>query len=186
MDLDVVAVACLAGFAAVLWWFKWSWPPKAGWSLPPELCDARLVYAERLFCWPGPVTITAKVDRVYRNATDNLVLVELKTRATNRVYWSDVIELSAQRLALMGQTGAAVADYAYVLIERPDGSRSGCHRVRLMASRNVMALATRRQELLLGEAEPQPACFRGMCRKCVFVRFCDSPWRSLRKPPARP
>lgn len=171
MGLETVAFACLVGLALVLWRCRRSSSAEA--RLPTELRGACLVYAERLFRSTGPVSITAKVDRVYRNAMGILVLVELKTREANRVYWADVIELSAQRFALMGQMGEAVADHAYVLTERPDGRRSGCHRVRLMASRNVIALATRRQELLLGEVEPQTACFRGMCRKCAFTRICE-------------
>lgn len=130
MDLEAVAVVCFVVFVVVLWWHLWPRPPEE--ELPPELCGTRLVYAERLFCSLGPVSITAKVDRVYRNAKEALILVGLKTRKANRAYRSDVIELSAQRLALMGQTGEAVADHAYVLTERPDGRRTGCHRVRLM------------------------------------------------------
>lgn len=175
MGFEAVAIACLVGLVLVFWLCRWS--SSANGLLPAELRGARLVYAERLFRSPEPVTITAKVDRVYRNATDNLVLVELKTRVTNRVYWSDVIELSAQRLALMWQTGEAVADYGYVLTERPDGRRTGCRRIRLMEPVDLIALVERRERLLAGKAEPQPTCKPEMCQKCAFVRPCDPPWR---------
>ncbi len=66
MDLEAVAVVCFVVFVVVLWWHLWPRPPEE--ELPPELCGTRLVYAERLFCSLGPVSITAKVDRVYRNA----------------------------------------------------------------------------------------------------------------------
>ncbi len=175
MGLETVAVVCFVVFIVVLWWRVWPRPPEE--ELPPELRGTRLVYAERLFCSLEPVFITAKVDRVYRNAKGALVLVELKTREANRAYLSDVIELSAQRLALTEQTGAVVAYHAYVLTERPDGRRTGCHRVRLMEPVDLIALVARREKLLAGKIKPQTTCAPGMCQKCAFVRPCDPPWR---------
>ena len=61
MGLETVAIVC---FVVVLWWRLWLRPPEE--ELPPELRGTRLVYAERLFRSLGPVSITAKVDRVYR------------------------------------------------------------------------------------------------------------------------
>ena len=171
MGLETVAIVCFV----VLWWRLWPRPLEE--ELPPELRGTRLVYSERLFRSPGPVLITAKVDRVHRKAKGALVLVELKTREVPRAYRSDVIELSAQRVALMAQTGESVADHAYVLTERPDGRRTGCHRVRLMEPVDLIALVARREKLLAGKAEPQPTCAPGMCQKCAFVRPCDPPWR---------
>lgn len=172
MRPEAVAVIVVGALVAILWW-RWrsrSDPYRA--RLPPELRSACLVYAERLFQSAGPVSISARLDRVYRNAAGVLELVELKTREANRPYQSDVIELSAQRLALMTQTGAVVSDHAFVLTEQPDGRGTGCHRVRLMTHIDLMALATRRQELLAGTTEPRPACFPGVCRRCAFVQLC--------------
>lgn len=173
MRLDAVAVIAVGALAVILWW-RWRirYDPHRA-RLPPELRSAGLVYAERLFQSNGPVSISARVDRVYRNAAGALVLVELKTREAKRTYQSDVIELSAQRLALMEQTGAVVSDHAFVLTERPDGRRTGCHRVRLMTHIDLLALATRRQDLLAGTAEPLAACSPGRCQKCAFVKDCD-------------
>lgn len=176
MDFETAALSRIVRFVAALWRQKWSSPfAKATESLPQELRGARLIYAERLFRSQSPVVITARVDRVYRNAKGKLVLVELKTREANRTYWSDVIELSAQRFALSGQTGEAMADYAYILTERPDGRPTGFHRVKLMATADLIALAMRRQELLAGKTEPEDADFRGVCRECAFVRPCNLP-----------
>lgn len=176
MNLEAIAIIVwLCGLTAAIGWCRWPRPHDA--ALPPELRSARLVYAEHLFRSSGPVLLMAKVDRAYRNAVGVLVLVELKTRSTHRAYRSDVIELSAQRFALSGQTGEAVADHAYVLTERPDGHRTGCHRVRLMGPVDLIALVERREQVLSGKAEPQPTCAPGMCRKCAFVRPCDPPWR---------
>ncbi len=172
MSLEAfVVIVWVGGLTVAIGWLRWLRLNDAG--LPPELRGARLVYAERLFRSRGPVSITAKADRAYRNAKGALVLVELKTRKANRTYRSDVIELSAQRLALMDQTGERVTDHAYVLTERPDGRRTGCHRVRLMEPVDLIALVAQREQLLAGKVEPQTTCAPGMCQKCAFVRTCD-------------
>lgn len=175
MRLDPAAVIGVGALAVVLWWWRSRSDPRRA-RLPPELRSVCLVYAERLFQSTGPVSISARVDRVYRNAAGVLVLVELKTRETNRTYQSDVIELSAQRVALMTHTGDVVADYAYIVIERPDGFRMGCHQVRLMAHADVIFLAIRRGNLLGGKVVSQSTCSPGVCRKCAFVQSCDLPW----------
>ena len=176
MRLEAIAVIVVVALAAIFWLRRRGVDPCVA-VLPPELRRARLVYAERLFRSVGTVSVTAKVDRVYRNADGALVLVELKTRTANRAYWSDVIELSAQRVALMAQTGEVVADHGYVLTERQDGFRVGWHWVKLMTHADVFGLATRRQELLAGKVNPQSTCSPGMCRKCAFVHRCNQPSR---------
>lgn len=175
MRLDAALIS-VGALAVILWW-RWritSGPRRA--RLPQELRSACLVHGERLFRSAGPVSISARVDRVYRNAAGALVLVELKTRNKNRTYQSDVIELSAQRVALMATTEDVVADYAYVVTERLDGRQMGWHRVKLMAHTDVIFLVIRRGELIAGKVEPQSPCSSGVCRKCAFVRPCDPPW----------
>ena len=45
-----------------------------------------------------------------------MTLVELKTRKADKVYVSDIIELSAQRFALSIQTGELVNATGYVAV----------------------------------------------------------------------
>lgn len=175
MGTETAAMVGVAALALVLWWRRRSSPGRAG--LPAELRSARLVHAERLFRSDGAVPLVAKLDRAYRTAAGVLVLIELKTRAASRAYGSDVIELSAQRLALAAQTGDVVADHAYVLTQYPDGRRTGWHLVRLLAHADVVALVLRRKELLAGSAEPRLTASPGVCRECVFVGSCRPPWR---------
>lgn len=171
MNIEITAALVLFGglTAAIAWrrWLRRRVP-----DLPGELGSARLVYAEQLFCSQGPVSIKARVDRVYQTATGELLLVELKTRTVDRVYRSDVIELSAQRVALAGQTGQAVANHAYVLTERPDGRRAGWHRVKLVDPGHVIALVERREQLLAGSTVPLSTRALGMCRQCAQVQLC--------------
>ena len=85
----------------------------------PELRASRLAYAEQLFRSEGPASVSARVDRAYRNQAGVVTLVELKTREADRAYLSDVIELSAQRFALSSQTGEFVNAMGYVASESP-------------------------------------------------------------------
>lgn len=164
MGLEVSAVIGLC-LIAVGFWRLWQRSANLRQAkLPAELRSATLVYAEQLFRSSGPMRITARVDRAYRKTAGVLVLVELKTRKAHRTYLSDVIELSAQRLALTAQTGEVVADHAYVLTVLTDGNPGKYHRVSLMTVTAVLALAARREELFAGKGEPRSACFPAMCR----------------------
>ena len=53
-------------------------------SRPAALRDAELVYMEKLFRISTPVGLVAKLDRAYRLPSGLLVLVEFKTRSSNR------------------------------------------------------------------------------------------------------
>lgn len=140
--------------------------------LPTELQNAALVYTEQVFRARSPVSVVAKLDRGYRNADDVIILVELKTRRVNRPYLSDVIELSAQRLAVHAQTGECVANYGYVVVQQTGSKRKTAHRVDLLSVEEVVALATRRQAILAGAVVPQYACSESLCARCAFVREC--------------
>lgn len=144
-----------------------------GW-LPVELRDARLVYTERVFRASSPVPIVVRLDRGYRNAEGVIILVELKTRRLNRPYLSDVIELSAQRVAVQAQTGEHVANYGYVVITSGDNHRKMVHRVAVLSTREVVALIWRRSAVVAGKAVPRYADSKGLCTRCAFKRECDS------------
>lgn len=139
--------------------------------LPQELRWAQLVYAEQLFKAPVPLTLTAQVDRGYRNPAGTIILVELKTRQCDRVYRSDAIELSAQRVAVMAQTGEPVALYAYVIVQGSLGHRVA-HRVGLLDVVEVEALILRREAILIGSTAPRCSRSVHLCRGCWFQRWC--------------
>lgn len=98
---------------------------------------------------------------------------ELKTRDIDRLYWSDVIELSAQGAAVELQTGETVADHAYVAVQRPGGVAPSVHRVQLMTISEVAALAARREAILSGRLAPSYARSAEICRRCAFTRSCE-------------
>ena len=145
-------------------------------SRPRELARAELVYMERLFRIDHPIRLAAKLDRAYRLRGDSLVLVELKTRWRDRPYVTDIIQLSAQKLAIEMQTGQSVEPYAFVSILRPTGWRAlRHHRVALLDADDVVALHRRREAILAGHVAPRYARSCNACNRCAFRSRCDRP-----------
>ena len=118
------------------------------------------------------MAVSAKVDRAYRDQAGVVTLVELKTRKADRVYMSDVIELSGQRFALGSQTGEVVNTRGYVVVQIAGLRGSSVHRVDLLTADEVQALIARREALLRGAVKPQKTCRPGLCRNCAFLQPC--------------
>jgi CRISPR-associated exonuclease Cas4 len=177
----------LFGFvvAILLAWLRWL-RLRAGEraSRPHELKAAHPVYMERQFRSRGPISIVARLDRAYRLQNGRIVLVELKTRAGDRAYPSDIIQLSAQKLALEGEAGEEVESYAFVTVLRPDHPRRWrSHRVTLLDSSQLQALARRREAVLDGRATPTYAASNRACAGCALRPRCDRPdtWVDARR-----
>ena len=138
--------------------------------MPEALRDHRLAYSEQTFRAGEDRPVIARVDRAYRGRNGLIVLVELKTRQADRVHLSDIIELSAQRVALEGETGEKVAPIAWVVVESAAGRTARW--VRLMSPHAVRDLASRREALLAGtEPAHYPATSR-VCASCVYRARC--------------
>jgi CRISPR-associated exonuclease Cas4 len=143
-------------------------------SRPAALRDAELVYLEKLFRISTSVGLVAKLDRAYRLPSGLLVLVEFKTRWSNQPCLSDVIQLSAQRMVVIGQTGPAVASYGYVMMKAPTRrSLPFAHRVQLMTHEEMVALVRRREDVLTGQVLPLGPLSYQMCLTCAFRMECD-------------
>ena len=140
--------------------------------MPHELRASRLAYAERLFRSAGPVSVSARVDRAYRNQAGVMTLVELKTRKANRVFLSDVIELSAQRHALHLHTGEQISEHGYVLVKVAGHTPGNVHRVRLLTAKELAATVARRGRLLAGTEIPNPPRSGGVCFGCPYAKEC--------------
>ncbi len=149
---------------------------RAEWaSRPAALRDAELVYMEKLFRISTPVGLVAKLDRAYRMPSGLLVLVEFKTRSSNQPFLSDVIQLSAQRMAVMGQTGQSVASYGYVMVKAPTTrALPTAYRVELLSDDQVVALVRRREAILANRISARRAWSKKACRTCALRQQCDS------------
>ena len=141
--------------------------------MPHELRASRLVYAEQLFRSEGPASVSARVDRAYRNQAGVVTLVELKTRKADRVYLSDVIELSAQRYALQSQTRERVSEHGYVVVQQVGARSRKAHRVQLLADEGLTSVVARRERLLMGTEDPVPPRTTAQCERCAYLPNCD-------------
>lgn len=164
----IAAVAILLGTAVRSAWRR---AHRADRWMPEGLGEARLAYVERTFRSKGPRPVVARVDRAYRSPRGLITLVELKTRAEDRVYASDVIEISAQRLALSSETGERVVPFAFVVVESDSGRIS--KRVKLMSTDQVRKLVDRRNDLLEGRLVPRAPAHARLCGKCAHRKRCD-------------
>jgi len=138
-----------------------------------ELAGSHLVFAEQLFVIRIPLKLAVRVDRVYDNGRC-LTLLELKTRLTREIYPADVIELSAQRLAMQHSTKREVADYAYVLLLHPFLRTQTLRQVKLFSEETVVAMARRRQRLLDGLTAPTMTTVHTRCNRCEYRYECKS------------
>ena len=172
-----VAVACIVALA--LRRLLSAGPRKAELaSRPSELAGARLVYMEKQFRIREPISLVARIDRAYRVADGSIVLVELKTRWRNRAYPTDVIQLSAQKMALEAQTGQRVAAHAFVTVQKPTkAAEKRSHGVKLMEQSEVVALHRRRQDVVEGRLAPRYADSANACKECAYRARCDKPRR---------
>lgn len=164
----IAAVAILLGTAVRSAWRR---AHRADRWMPEGLGEASLAYVERTFRSKGPRPLVARVDRAYRSPRGLITLVELKTRAEDRVYASDVIEISAQRLALSSETGEEVVPFAFVIVESKRGRTS--KQVKLMSTDQVRKLADRRHDLLEGRLVPRAPAHARLCGRCTHRDRCD-------------
>lgn len=115
--------------------------------------------------------MVAKIDRAYRTA-DGLVLTELKRRRRRRAYLSDVVELSAQKVAIERSTGERVADKAYVLIEDPASRARTAIEVTLLIEAGVVDLAWRYAKVVRGDALTRKTNLLALCVSCPYADRC--------------
>ena len=139
---------------------------------PQELQHARLAFGEKTFKTWRPIRLIARADRGYR-LNGQLHLTEFKTRARGAVYSSDVIELSAQRLAIEKSTREQVSEIGYVLVQDPLRKRRSVHKVRLLPRADIIAVAKRREAILKGRVAPRYTSSEGLCRHCTYRAECE-------------
>ena len=137
---------------------------------PNEMRNAELAFAEKDFYINSPDRIVARVDRVYRRPDRVHVVTELKRRDRARVFESDRIELSVQRLAV-AKSGLPVSDTGYVVVEGAQGARRALP-VRLLPDSAIIGLAQRFRQLMAGRAQPTKANRAAVCQKCAYQREC--------------
>jgi CRISPR-associated exonuclease Cas4 len=140
--------------------------------LPAELKGATLEFAERVFYTRWPFRIYAKIDRAYRTPDGALVLTELKRRFKRLAYQSDVVELSAQKLAIERGARRSVAETGFVVVENPTTRQRTPILVTLLRKDELTALRRRYQLLVDGTVTPDKANDIRLCRSCAYIDRC--------------
>ena len=102
-----------------------------------------LEFAERGFYTRWPFRLYAKIDRAYRTPDGAIVLTELKRRFKRQAYQSDVVELSAQKIAIERGAKRSVAATAFVVVEHPGTSERTPIRVTLLREDELTTLSKR-------------------------------------------
>lgn len=151
--------AALAAVCFLLLWRR---------SHTPSRSPRKVVYAEQTFR-SHSLKLVARLDQAYEEGED-LHLVELKTRSRHVVHQSDVIELSAQRIALMDETGRKVAMAATVVTQVREERVE--HRVLLYDRDTIAKMLAARRRLLSGAQAPRYADRPALCRKCAHAGPC--------------
>ena len=115
----------------------------------------------------------ARLDRAYRTSV-GLQLVELKTRARDAVYMSDVIELSVQRIAVEDEAGEQVSGEAWVVVQNNQSGTRRPHKVRLLGIGEIMAMSERYGDVVRGKVgRPNPSRSLSQCAKCSHKDRCS-------------
>jgi hypothetical protein len=140
-------------------------------DLPAELRGAEIAFAERTFRSQRH-HLVARLDRAYRTPM-GIQLVELKTRAHDAVYVSDVIELSVQRIACEDETGEAISDQAWVVVQNSRTGKRRPRKVHLMETSDITAMRERYTDVVQGRVvSPAPARSPSQCRHCAHWARC--------------
>ena len=169
-------VLLLAVALAVVWHlFRRHHARVAEWrDRPAALRDAELICVEAQFRSKSRWPIVARVDRAYRLPTGLVVLVELKTRSAPAVKTSDVIQLSAQRVAVEDELRVRVSDEAFVLFPGRHSAPPAARVVRLMSREQVEAVAARHRRLIDGLDRPQWPDSERICHGCGQREVCGA------------
>jgi CRISPR-associated exonuclease Cas4 len=145
-------------------------------GLPSELRGAPIAFAEVTFR-SHRRRLVAKLDRAYRTS-DGLQLVELKTRAHDVVYMSDVIELSVQRIAVEDEAGEQVSGDAWVVVQNSQSGARRPHKVRLLGVDEITAMRERYSDVERGRvAQPNPSRSLSQCTQCSHKQRCSATFR---------
>lgn len=148
---------------------------------PRALRDAELVHVEKQFRSKGRWPVMARVDRAYRLPSGMMVLVELKTRSSPVGTGSDIIQLSAQRVALMDASEQRVSGQAFVLFSGTAGTPPYfVRKVKLLSREEIDAMVQRRRRLLRGLEQPDGPVGDVQCRHCGLRDECRAAGSDLR------
>jgi CRISPR-associated exonuclease Cas4 len=98
--------------------------------------------------------------------------MELKRRPRPRAYRLDIVELSAQRVAIENSTSHRVADFAHVVVEHPFSKKRTPIPVQLLGESEIVALAQRYRDISARRTIPIKVERHALCASCGYKTQC--------------
>jgi hypothetical protein len=176
-----VILLILAALGTLLWlFFQEAWTREDAGSeptgkedvattLPEMLRDAKLLWKERAVRCSTPVSLHGTLDEAFVDRSGTMILSETKLRRLKRVYASDVLQLSAYKLALEGE-GKRVAGKGFVRVITPGGNEYKV--VTLMSADEVIAARKLHGDLVRGRSTGAKCNVESVCRSCEYKKPC--------------
>lgn len=149
MNTLLIIAACL-----VLVVFLW---PRKRSQLPTELGDARLVMNESPISIKHPIALHGTVDQVVELPDRSLVVIDSKTRRQQRVFSSDIAQVSLYAFMLR-QLGHRVNGQGMIRVVTP--GKVQFHPVSLLDDNACLGLYRRHQQISAGMIDPVCRCGR--------------------------
>ena len=128
---------------------------------------SRIHSRELLYVLSGNLPLMGRPDLVMQEWGGLLVCHDLKTRKSNRVFESDILQLSLYAFILRQATGRRIAKYAFVRIKSDKGFES--HRVNLTwTDEDIFQLYSRFQQCQVNPFLAQMTAKSFVCKNCGF------------------
>lgn len=169
MNFMIFVMVLVVGLAWLFFrWRKHRWMEKEG--MPIGLRKGKVVLNEGKVSCDGDRPMHGKVDQAYRLKNGQLCLVDTKKRNINRVYQSDVIQLSVYSHCIENSKRSkkfkGFSNYGYVRLRLPKGVVY--KRVNLLKGRDLFSFYDRYVSIAKGEKEPRRNNNRNMCKGCGY------------------
>ena len=120
----------------------------------------------------GTVNLTGRIDEAFELPDGDLVLSDTKSRAAQRVYKSDILQVSAYKVVIEASTKKRVRDHGYIRLLTPQGNEY--RRIDLLSANEVAAAYQLHDDLQQGRY-PGEKCGRpAVCRGCAYRVECES------------
>jgi CRISPR/Cas system-associated exonuclease Cas4 (RecB family) len=139
-------------------------------NIPQQLLDAKLLFSEHPIACRKPRPMHGQPDRVYQLDSGQKIPVDIKTRASQKVFQTDVIQLSVYALILNGDN---MPTQGYIRFDSAKGLPV-YKRVRLMSYAEVIEHYDHRQALIAGAVAPRGAKVKGQCTGCGHNPVCTT------------
>lgn len=138
-------------------------------NIPKELLFGKLVSSEKHIACRSPRPMHGTPDRVYKNGHGRFIPIDIKTRGSQQVHQTDVVQLSVYRQILKRK--GAVEDYGYIRFD--SYGPPTYKKVTLLDEKSLIRHYDRQKAVMAGQVRPKGARHKGMCTGCGHKAECD-------------